>query len=247
MKLDVLVFAAHPDDAELAIGGTIAALTSSGKKVGIVDLTQGEMGTRGNPQLRKQEAQKAADILGVNYRVNLQISDTNIANTRENQLLIIEQVRKTQPHICLVGAPFDRHPDHTYTTKLVLDALFYSGLQKIVVEESDKNQLNPWRPKHILHYMQDKPIEPDFVFDISDFLEIKKQSILAFSSQFNVEHPGNEPETYVSTSGFFKQAEARARYFGHLAGFDFGEPFQYYLAPVPLKSMDVFFESTPKR
>ncbi|MEX2363660.1 MAG: bacillithiol biosynthesis deacetylase BshB1 [Balneolaceae bacterium] len=247
MKLDVLVFAAHPDDAELAIGGTIAALTTSGKKVGIIDLTQGEMGTRGNRELRMKESKKASEILNLSYRKNLQILDTKIENSRENQLLIIEQVRKTQPHICLVGAPFDRHPDHGYATNLVLDALFYSGLRKIKTETITGKPQEVWRPKHILHYMQDKPFDPDFVFDVSDFLEIKKQSLLAFSSQFNVENPGDEPETYISSSGFFKQADARARYFGHLAGFEFGEPFKYYLAPAPLKSMDVFFESSPKR
>lgn len=247
MKLDVLVFAAHPDDAELSIGGTIAALTSSGKKVGIVDLTQGEMGTRGNPELRMKEAQKASEILKLSYRTNLKIPDTNIENSRIYQLLIIEQVRKTQPHICLIGAPFDRHPDHGYATDLVLDSLFYSGLQKITTSDSDNKKQKPWRPKHILHYMQDKPIDPDFVFDVSDFMDIKNQSLLAYSSQFNVENPKDEPETYVSSSNFFKQAEARARYFGHLAGFEFGEPFKYYLSPAPLKSMDVFFESEPKR
>ncbi|MEX0721879.1 MAG: bacillithiol biosynthesis deacetylase BshB1 [Balneolaceae bacterium] len=247
MKLDILVFAAHPDDAELAIGGTISALTSSGKKVGIVDLTQGEMGTRGNPQLRMKEAQKASDILELSYRKNLQILDTRIDNTREHQLLIIEQVRKTQPHICLIGAAFDRHPDHGYATELVLDALFYSGLQKITTTGEDKKPQEKWRPKHILHYMQDKPFDPDFVFDVSDFMDKKEQSVLAFSSQFNVEDPGDEPETYISSSSFFKQAEARARYFGHLAGCEFGEPFKYHQTPAPLKSMDVFFESKPKR
>src|SRR5690554_1148832 len=179
MKLDILVFAAHPDDAELSIGGTIASLTKSGKNVGIVDLTQGEMGTRGNRELRMKEAQKAADILNISYRENLQILDTKIENTRENQLLVIEQVRKTQPHICITGAPFDRHPDHGYGTQLVLDSLFYSGLRKIETKDENNNPQEVWRPKHILHYMQDKPFQPDFVFDITNFMEIKKQSMLA--------------------------------------------------------------------
>lgn len=247
MKLDVLVFAAHPDDAELSIGGTIAALATSGKKVGIVDLTQGEMGTRGNRELRMKEAEKAGKILGISYRKNLQILDTKIENKRENQLLVIEQVRKTQPHICITGAPFDRHPDHGYATQLVLDALFYSGLRKIETKDEERKTQEVWRPKHVLHYMQDKPIQADFVFDISEYIDVKKQSLLAYRSQFNVENPGEEPETYISSSGFFKQVEARARYYGHLTGLGFGEPFQYYQSPAPLKSMESFFETEPKR
>ncbi|MTI87991.1 MAG: bacillithiol biosynthesis deacetylase BshB1 [Balneolaceae bacterium] len=245
MKLDILVFASHPDDAELSIGGTIAALCANGKKAGIVDLTQGEMGSRGTPTLRMKEAEKATKILGVSYRNNLQIPDTLIKNNRENQLKIIREVRKTQPHICLVGAPRDRHPDHGYGTDLVLDALFYAGLKKI--EPGDSPQHTPWRPKHILHYMQDRPMEPDFIFDVSGFMDKKKQSILAYSSQFNVENPGDEPATYISSTNYFKQMEARCRYFGHLGGFEFGEPFKYYDKPVPLNSMNLFFESNPKR
>lgn len=247
MKLDILIFAAHPDDAELSMGGTIASLTKSGKNVGIVDLTQGEMGTRGNRELRMKEAQKAADILDISYRENLQILDTKIENTRENQLLVIEQVRKTQPHICITGAPFDRHPDHGYGTQLVLDSLFYSGLRKIETKDENNNPQEVWRPKHILHYMQDKPFQPDFVFDITNFMEIKKQSMLAYASQLGVKDPGDEPETYISSPEFFEHVEARARYFGHLAGVEFGEPFKYYLSPTPLKSLDVFFETDPKR
>ncbi|WP_020402163.1 bacillithiol biosynthesis deacetylase BshB1 [Gracilimonas tropica] len=247
MKVDVLVFASHPDDAELNCGGTIAALTEQGKKVGVIDLTKGEMGTRGNDQIRAKEAEKASEILGVSYRANLDLGDSFLLNNRKNQLKIIEQVRLTQPHICITGAPFDRHPDHGKGTNLTLDALFYSGLKKIETRDSNGAEQKPWRPAHILHYMQDRPFEPDFVFDISDFWEIKKESILAFATQFNVNDPGDEPETYISSENYFKQHEARARYFGHLAGFPFGEPFKYYLEPTPLKSMDVFFEHSPKR
>lgn len=247
MKLDILVFAAHPDDAELSAGGTIAALTASGKKVGIVDLTEGEMGSRGTRALRKKEAASASKILNIRHRANLQILDTRIENTRENQLLIIEQVRALQPHICLIGAPRDRHPDHGIATQLLLDALFYSGLRKIETHNAQKQLQQPWRPAHILHYMQDQPFAPDFIFDISAFIEVKKQSLLAYASQFNVEDAGDEPETYISTSAFFKQVEARARYFGHLAGFEYGEPFKYHQSPAPLKSLDVFFESRPPR
>ena len=247
MKLDVLVFASHPDDAELGCGGTIASLTASGKKVGIVDLTKGEMGTRGDEITRAREVEQASEIMGLTYRINLDLGDSLLPNTRENQIKIIEQVRKTRPHICITGAPFDRHPDHGKGTDLVLDALFYSGLKKLPTSSEDGAPQETWRPSHILHYMQDRPIETDFVHDISDHWETKKEAILAFNTQFNVNEPGNEPETYISSEDYFKQLEARARYLGHLAGFTYGEAFQYYLSPTPLSSMNVFFEHAPKR
>ncbi|SMO80470.1 bacillithiol biosynthesis deacetylase BshB1 [Gracilimonas mengyeensis] len=247
MKLDVLVFASHPDDAELGSGGTIATLTSQGKKVGIVDLTKGEMGTRGTEKTRAKEVETASDILNISYRENLDLGDSLIPNTRENQLKIIEQVRLTRPHICLVGAPFDRHPDHGKGTALAIDALFYSGLKKIETFDTSGNPQEPWRPAHILHYMQDRPFEPDFVFDISKHWNTKQKAMLAYDTQFNVSDLGDEPETYISSQNYFKQMEARARLYGHLAGFEFGEPFQYYLKPAPLQSMNVFFESEPKR
>lgn len=240
MKLDVLVFAAHPDDAELNIGGTICALTDQGKKVGVIDLTQGEMGTRGTIETRKKEAELASEVLGLSYRQNLNLGDSILENTRANQLKIIAEVRKTQPTVCIVGAPHDRHPDHGKSTQLVLDALFYSGLRKI-----ETDGLKEWRPKHILHYMQDRPFEPDFIFDISETWDSKKKAVLAFNTQFNVENAGQEPETYISTPSYFKQLEARARYFGHLAGFEFGEPLKYYNGPAPLSSFDEFFRNKP--
>tara|TARA_R110000868_G_scaffold37111_10_gene131528 strand:+ start:9611 stop:10327 length:717 start_codon:yes stop_codon:yes gene_type:complete len=236
MNVDILVFAAHPDDAELNCGGTIAKLVAQGKSVGIVDLTQGEMGTRGTIETRKLEAEKASEILGVSYRVNLNLGDSIIENSRKNQLLIIEEIRKCKPSLCILGAPFDRHPDHGKATQLCIDALFYSGLTKI----ESKNSLQPWRPNQILHYMQDRPFDPDFVFDISDQWETKKKAILAFSTQFNVSDPKNEPETYISSGKYFKQLEARARYFGHLSGFEFGEPFKVHNGPIGLVSFDSF-------
>lgn len=247
MNLDVLVFASHPDDAELNCGGTIAALVADGKKVGVIDLTRGEMGTRGTPDSRAKEVEQATEILGLSYRSNLDLGDSLLLNDRDNQLKVIHEVRKTQPHICLIGAPADRHPDHPKGTQLVMDALFYSGLSKIVTHDADQNEQPVWRPAHILHYMQDRPFEPDFVFDISSQWETKKKAILAFQTQFNVDEPGDEPETYISSENYFKQMEARARYFGHLGGFEFGEPLKYALSPTPLKSMQVFFEHRPKR
>lgn len=247
MKLDVLVFASHPDDAELGCGGTIAALVEQGKKVGIIDLTKGEMGTRGTDETRAEEAKSASEILGLSYRANLDLGDSLLLNNRENQLKIIEQVRLTQPHICITGAPFDRHPDHGKGTQLTLDALFYAGLRKIETTDVDGNTQTPWRPSHILHYMQDRPMEPDFVFDISDYWETKKEAILAFNTQFNIKDPKDEPETYISGENYFKQLEARLQYFGHLAGFKYGEAFKYYLSPAPLKNMNIFFDHNPKR
>ena len=246
MKLDVLVFAAHPDDAELNCGGTIAALVAQGKKVGILDLTLGEMGTRGTIETRKQEAATASEILGIHFRKTLDLGDSKLENSRENQLQIIEVVRSVQPKVCILGAPYDRHPDHGKSTQLCIDALFYSGLKNIPTKDEDGEEQLPWRPNHILHYMQDRPFEPDFVFDISDFWEIKKQAILAFSTQFNVEEPGDEPATYISGGNYFKQLEARARYFGHLAGFTFGEPLKYHNGPVPLSGFDLFNVETKR-
>lgn len=233
MKVDVLVFAAHPDDAELNSGGTIAALVAQGKSVGIIDLTKGEMGTRGTPESRAEEVSDASEILGISYRQNLDLGDSFIENTRENQLKVITEVRKCKPKICLLGAAYDRHPDHGKATQLCTDALFYSGLSKI-----ETGDLEPWRPRKIFSYMQDRPFEPDFIYDISGHWETKKKAVLAFSTQFNVENPGNEPETYISSTKYFKQLEARARYFGHLGGFEFGEPFKVINGPLGVTSFD---------
>lgn len=246
MNLDILVFAAHPDDAELNFGGSIAALVSQGKSVGIIDLTHGEMGTRGTIDTRKTEAQKASEILGISYRTNLNLGDSILENSRENQLKIISEVRKCTPQICVLGAPSDRHPDHGKATQLCIDALFYSGLKKVETSDNGLSQ-DSWRPNHILHYMQDRPFDPDFIFDISEHWETKKESILAYSTQFNVSETGNEPETYISSQNYFKQLESRARYFGHLAGFEFGEPLKYHNGPAGLKSFSPFFENNPKR
>ena len=246
-KLDILAFAAHPDDTELCCGGTLAALVNQGQKAGVIDFTKGEMGSRGTPELRMEEAKKAAEVIGLSVRENLDLPDTKIENKEEYRLEIIQKVRRYRPHICLVGAPSDRHPDHGNATQLALDAIFYSGLIKIETTDSDGNSQEPWRPSHILHYMQDRPFEPDIVFDITDTFETKKEAILAFSSQFNVENHGEEPETYISSSKFFKGIEARARHYGHLIGAEFGEPFKYYNGPVPMGSFNSLFEAEPKR
>ena len=245
--LDILAIAAHPDDTELCCGGTLAALVEQGKKVGVIDMTRGEMGSRGTPEKRMQESQNAAEIIGLDIRENLGLPDTELQNTPQYRQKIIQKIRTYRPHVCLVGAPSDRHPDHGNATQLALDAIFYSGLVKINSDDTDGNSQNPWRPSHILHYMQDRPFEPDIVFDISDTFETKKKGIKAFDSQFDVENPGDEPETYISGKRFFEGIEARARHFGHLIGATYGEPFKYYNGPVPFASFDTFFETEPQR
>lgn len=247
MKLDVLALSAHPDDTELCCGGTLAALAKQGRKVGVVDFTRGEMGSRGTPEKRLQEAGKAADIIGLEVRDNLGLPDTQLESTREYQKKIIQKIRTYQPHVCLVGAPSDRHPDHGNGTRLALDAIFFSGLTKIETTGEDGNSQDRWRPSHVLHFMQDRPFEPDIVFDITETFETKKEALLAFESQFNVQNPGDEPETYISSNEFFEGIEARARHYGHLIGATYGEPFKYQNGPLPLGSFDTFFETKPFR
>ncbi|MDR8390123.1 bacillithiol biosynthesis deacetylase BshB1 [Aliifodinibius sp. S!AR15-10] len=246
-KLDILALAAHPDDTELCCGGTLAKLVQQGKKVGVLDLTQGEMATRGTPEDRLQESQNAADLLGLEVRKNLGLPDTRLENTREYQKQIIQVVRAYRPHVCFVGAPTDRHPDHGDATTLVLDALFYSGLTKIKTQDDEGNKQQRWRPSHILHYMQDQPFEPDLVFDISDTFELKKKAVLAFETQFHVKNPGDDPESYISSERFFKNIEARARHYGHMIGAEYGEPFKYYNGPIPFTSFGELFDSDPFR
>lgn len=247
MKLDILALSAHPDDTELCCGGTLAALVKQDKKVGVIDFTQGEMGSRGTPEQRLQEAQNASDIIGLEVRENLALPDTKLESNREYQKQIIQKIRKYQPHVCLVGAPSDRHPDHGNGTELALDAIFYSGLTKIATFDEQGEPQERWRPSHVLHFMQDRPFDPDIVFDISDTFEIKKEAILAFESQFNVQNPGDEPETYISNEQFFEGIEARARHYGHLIGATYGEPFKYHNGPVPMASFDSLFETNPMR
>ncbi len=246
-QIDVLAFAAHPDDTDLCCGGALAALVKQGKKVGVIDMTRGEMGSRGTAELRKKEAQNAANIIGSSIRENIDLTDTELQNNATSRQKIIEAVRKYRPHICFVGAPSDRHPDHGYATQIALDAIFYSGLLKIESKDEAGKLQQPWRPSHVLHYMQDQPFTPDLIFDISQTFEMKKKAILAFESQFNVEDGGDEPETYISSSTFFKQIEARARHYGHQIGAKYGEPFKYYNGPIPFNSFDSFFETKPKR
>lgn len=224
MKVDVLVFAAHPDDAELSCSGTIAKLTKEGKKVVIVDLTRGEMGTRGTIETRKQESEEATKILNLADRVQLGLGDTSFLNDRSHQIPLIETLRYYQPDLVFCNAMEDRHPDHGRGAELESDACFFAGLAKIETKWNGVTQ-NAWRPRLVLHYIQDRLYKPDVVVDISSTWEIKKASIMAFKSQFY--DPNNkEPNTYISSPQFLNFIESRSREMGHLIGVEFGEGFQ---------------------
>ena len=221
MKLDILAFGAHPDDVELGAAGTIAKEISLGKKVGIVDLTQGELGTRGSAELRKVEATNAAAILGVSTRENLGFADGFFVNDKEHQLEIIKMIRKYQPEIVLCNAIDDRHIDHGKGSKLVSDACFLSGLQKIETE-LDGQQQEKWRPKLVYHYIQWKSIKPDFVVDVTGYMNKKVDSVMAYSSQF-FDPKSTEPQTPITSKNFTDSIEYRARDLGRLIGVEHAE------------------------
>lgn len=224
MKLDLMVMTVHPDDAELGAGGTIAKYVEAGKKVGIVDLTQGELGTRGTPETRKREAAKAAEILGVHVRKNLKLRDGFFANDEENQLIIIRAIRKYRPEIVITNALDDRHPDHGRASKLVNDALFLSGLRRIETVEEGQVQ-EAFRPRLQLQVIQDKYIQPNIILDITPFWEKKEQSILAYTTQFNVSADDNEPQTYISNPDFMESTRGRAAELGRNIQVKYAEGF----------------------
>jgi bacillithiol biosynthesis deacetylase BshB1 len=223
MKLDVIVFAAHPDDAELSIGGTIAKFSSLKLKTGIIDLTRGEMSSRGNIKLRQKEADKAGEILGIAYRENLGISDGNIEINKKNLEKVINVIRRLTPKI--VFAPYfnDRHPDHIQASKLIKDAMFKTGLTKFKTKFNGKNQ-SAYRPAKLYYYMQTYSFTPTFIVDITDTFERKMKAVRAYSSQFyDPNHKG--PETFISRPEFINYLEARARYYGFEISKKYGEPF----------------------
>ena len=223
MKLDILCFGAHPDDVELGCSGTIAKEVSMGKKVGVVDLTRGELGTRGSVEIRNSESQKASEILGLSVRENLDMRDGFFINDEAHQLQVIQMIRKYKPEIVICNAVDDRHIDHGKGSKLVSDACFLSGLRKIETSIDGKNQ-EAWRPKVVYHYIQWKNIEPDFVVDITDFVDIKTQSILAYGSQFYSEN-SNEPITPIATKNFLESIHYRSQDLGRLVGVEYAEGF----------------------
>ena len=223
MKLDILAFGAHPDDVELGCGGTIAKEIALGKKVGIVDLTRGELGTRGSAEIRDQESANAAKILGLSIRENLNMRDGFFVNDEAHQLAIIRMIRKYRPDIVLCNAVDDRHIDHGKGSKLVSDACFLSGLMKIETEYDSKKQ-EQWRPKAVYHYIQWKNITPDFVVDISDYNAKRVEAILAYGSQF-YNADATEPETPIATKNFLESLNYRAQDLGRLIGTEYGEAF----------------------
>ncbi|WP_445458343.1 bacillithiol biosynthesis deacetylase BshB1 [Flavobacterium sp. HNIBRBA15423] len=230
MKLDIVAFGAHPDDVELGCSGTIAKEISLGRKVGIIDLTRGELGTRGTAETRDKEAQVAAKILGVTVRENLSFRDGFFTNDEKHQLEVIKMVRKYQPEIVLCNAIEDRHIDHEKGSNLVSDACFLSGLIKIETELDGVSQ-KAWRPKVVYHYIQWKNIEPDFVVDISGFIDIKMESVLAYGTQFYNPN-SNEPVTPITSKNFLDSIKYRAKDLGRLVGVEYAEGFtvERYLA-----------------
>lgn len=225
MKLDILVIAVHPDDAELCCSGTIIKHILQGKKVGIVDLTRGELGTRGTAETRYEEAASASKIMGVAVRENLQMKDGFFMNDEEHQRKVIRVIRKYQPEIILTNAEDDRHSDHGRAAQLVEDATFLSGLVKIETEDNGHKQ-QPWRPDILLHFIQDRFIKPDILIDVTDFWDKKLESIRAYKSQFHSgDYSSDEPQTYISNPGFLQTIEARHRELGKYIGAKYAEGF----------------------
>ncbi|HWZ14570.1 MAG TPA: bacillithiol biosynthesis deacetylase BshB1 [Mucilaginibacter sp.] len=224
MKLDILVLPVHPDDAELGCAGTILKHIAAGKKIGIVDLTRGELGTRGSAELREQEAAASARILGLSVRENVGLPDGFFQNTPEYQLKVIEVIRKYQPEIIITNAYHDRHPDHGRANELVEASAFLAGLRKIETTFNGQPQ-EAWRPNLVLHFIQDNYIHPDIVVDITNYWDKKVESINAFGSQFfNPNHQG-EPQTYISSPEFIQIVEGRAREFGKSIRVKYAEGF----------------------
>jgi len=224
MKLDILAFGVHPDDVELGAAGVLMMSLAEGKKVGVIDLTRGELGTRGTPEIREKEAAAASEIMGVSVRENLGMRDGFFANDEAHQLQIITCIRKYRPDIVICNAMEDRHPDHGRAARLVADSCFYSGLSKIRTVYTDLYQ-EAWRPKNVFHYVQDRLLNPDFVMDITPVFEKKLEAIKAYSTQFyNPEFSG--PETYISTPAFLETLISRHQLWGKKVGVSYAEAFQ---------------------
>lgn len=223
MKLDILAIAAHPDDVELSCAGTLMMEKKAGKKIGIVDLTRGELGTRGTIETRAVEAADALTIMGLDVRENLGIPDGFFQNTQPYQLKVMEAIRYYQPEIVLTNAPSDRHPDHGRAAELVRDAAWLSGLRKIETYRNGQLQ-QAWRPTYVFNFIQDRYLKPDFVMDISPVMEQKIAAIRAYKTQFDTV-PDDEPQTYISSPGFLQSIIDRSRQLGKVIGVDFAEGF----------------------
>ena len=225
MKLDILAIGSHPDDVELGCGATIAKEISKGKQIGIIDLTRGELGTRGTAETRYEEATNAAKILGAKMRVNMGFDDGFFVNDKEHQLAMIKMIRKYRPEIVICNAVDDRHIDHGKGSKLVSDACFLSGLIKIeTFLEGESKPQEAWRPKQVYHYIQWKNLQPDLVVDVSGFIETKLKAVFAYKTQFYDEN-SKEPETPISSKNFSDSVKYRASDLGRLVGVEYGEGF----------------------
>ena len=235
MKLDILAIGAHPDDVEMSCGATLAKEIASGKKVGILDLTRGELGTRGSAEIRDEEAKNAAKILGVVMRHNMQFADGFFENNHATQLEVIKMIRKYRPEIVLCNAIEDRHIDHGKGSKLVSDACFLSGLRKIETIHEGNHQA-AWRPKHVYHYIQWNEIIPDFVVDVTGFMEQKLEAVFAYKSQF-YDANSNEPETPISSKNTMDSLSYRNQNLGRLIGVEFAEGFTVE-RPVAVNSLE---------
>ncbi len=226
MKLDILAIGVHPDDVELGCSGTIIREIKMGKKVAVLDLTQGELGSRGTIETRYEEAAKAAMAMGVHVRENLKMRDGFFRNDEEHQVKLIASIRKYQPEIVLTNSLDDRHPDHGRAAKLTADSCYLSGLRKIETKDEQGNLQEPWRPKYVFHYIQDRYHEPDFIIDITDVFEQRMEAIKAYTTQFyNPDNEDDGPQTYISTPEFIESVVARARVIGKKIGVKYAEGF----------------------
>jgi len=223
MKLDILAFAAHPDDVELAASGTVIKHVNAGKKVGIVDLTRGEMGTRGTPDIRDQESDNAAKIMGLSARDNLRFRDVFFTNDEAHQLEVVRKIRQYQPEIVLANAVSDRHPDHSKASQLVTQACFMAGLSKIETDFNDQLQ-KAWRPHAVYHYIQSSYVSPDLVIDVSDVWDKRMESLMAYGSQFH-DPKSDEPETFISSPQFLELIKSRSVDLGKTIGVQHAEGF----------------------
>jgi bacillithiol biosynthesis deacetylase BshB1 len=229
MKLHVLAIAAHPDDTELSCSGTLLKHISLGYNCGVLDLTSGELGTRGSAELRLEEAANAAKILGLQVRDNLKMADGFFKNDQQHQLEIIKKIRQYQPDLVLCNAITDRHPDHGRAAQLASEACFYSGLRRVQTQLNGQEQ-QPWRPKAVYHYIQDKQLKPDLVVDVTEFVEKKMEAIQAFKSQF-YNPDSKEPESPISVRNFLEVVKAKMSVFGRDAGFEYAEGFTVERTP----------------
>lgn len=219
MAVDVLAIAAHPDDVELTCGGTLVSLKARGYRFGIVDLTRGEMGTRGSPEIRAAEAQRAAEILGAEFREGLDLGDGGLKTDREQELAVIDVIRREKPRLVLTPYPDDRHPDHRRAGQLVTDAAYYAGLRKLVTARAAH------RPQQTIYFSTFEVQEPDFLVDVTAVIEIRRAAMRAFVSQFH-DPSSAEPQTRLSQQDFLEAVEARARHFGSMIGAEFAEGFK---------------------